>query len=411
MAKFYYPSNVPNINFHHWAGGVTLAHSIAHKGAVAGTKAFAAAVVECFSNPAVVAEAKRTFKEELGGVEYKSMLPAGAEAAGRAQPRDHGKIPPGDEEALSEGEAGVSYPERHRCPPRAGRRMQVMHPPRLPQRSQETESLSRIMPIYIKEADVAEFLDMPIVPAGAARCVRGRGEGAGQHRAAHALAVRQRAAQRDGRRRARVEALRGEVLRRRRLSRAALCRGQGPARDHRGQCARPDPHRRRERGRDREDGAARRRQGRADRHRPAGAHPGAGAEGGRHAQRACGLRRATAPSSKRSARKLAKELGAPVRAAASAEEAVAGADIVVAATDSAEPVLKHAWLAPGAHVNAHRARMRPIAASSIPNACSRRRWSSPTTSSRRRSRPPSSSTSPRPGRFDWAQREAAASRS
>ena len=55
---------------------MTLAHSIAHKGAVAGSKAFAAAVVECFSNPAVLAEAKRTFKEELGGVEYKSMLPA-----------------------------------------------------------------------------------------------------------------------------------------------------------------------------------------------------------------------------------------------------------------------------------------------------------------------------------------------
>ncbi len=41
-----------------------------------GSKAFAAAVVECFSNPSVLADAKRTFKEELGGVEYKSMLPA-----------------------------------------------------------------------------------------------------------------------------------------------------------------------------------------------------------------------------------------------------------------------------------------------------------------------------------------------
>jgi aminobenzoyl-glutamate utilization protein B len=76
MAKFYYPANVPNINFHHWAGGVTLAHSIAHKGAVAGSKAFAAAVVECFANPGMVAEAKRTFKDELGGVAYKPMLPA-----------------------------------------------------------------------------------------------------------------------------------------------------------------------------------------------------------------------------------------------------------------------------------------------------------------------------------------------
>ncbi len=75
MAKFYYPSNVPNITSHHWGAGVVLAHSIAHKGAVAGAKAFAAAVTECFANPALVEEAKRTFKDELGGVEYKSMLP------------------------------------------------------------------------------------------------------------------------------------------------------------------------------------------------------------------------------------------------------------------------------------------------------------------------------------------------
>lgn len=49
--------------------------------------------------------------------------------------------------------------------------------------------------------------------------------------------------------------------------------------------------------------------------------------------------------------KLAKEMGAPVRAAASVEEAASGADIVVVATGSAEPVLKQAWLAPGSHVN------------------------------------------------------------
>ncbi|MBX9774276.1 MAG: ornithine cyclodeaminase family protein [Xanthobacteraceae bacterium] len=49
--------------------------------------------------------------------------------------------------------------------------------------------------------------------------------------------------------------------------------------------------------------------------------------------------------------KLAKEMAAPVRAAASVEDAVSGADIVVTATGSAEPVLKQAWLAPGAHVN------------------------------------------------------------
>jgi len=47
---------------------------------------------------------------------------------------------------------------------------------------------------------------------------------------------------------------------------------------------------------------------------------------------------------------LGKELGAPVRAAASSEEAVASADIVVAATNSATPVVMNSWVRPGAHV-------------------------------------------------------------
>jgi ornithine cyclodeaminase/alanine dehydrogenase-like protein (mu-crystallin family) len=44
--------------------------------------------------------------------------------------------------------------------------------------------------------------------------------------------------------------------------------------------------------------------------------------------------------------------GPEISAAASAEDAVRGADVVVTATSSREPVIRRDWLAPGAHVNA-----------------------------------------------------------
>ena len=47
---------------------------------------------------------------------------------------------------------------------------------------------------------------------------------------------------------------------------------------------------------------------------------------------------------------FAREFG--VRAMASPEEAVAGADVIVTATPSETPVLRGEWLSPGAHINA-----------------------------------------------------------
>lgn len=48
---------------------------------------------------------------------------------------------------------------------------------------------------------------------------------------------------------------------------------------------------------------------------------------------------------------LGPRLGIPVRAAASAREAITDADIVVLATNSHDPVIGGGWLAPGQHVN------------------------------------------------------------
>src|SRR5271156_1121372 len=54
----------------------------------------------------------------------------------------------------------------------------------------------------------------------------------------------------------------------------------------------------------------------------------------------------------RFAREMTEQLGFPVIAVASAQEAVRGADIVVTSTTSTNPVLDGSWLAPGMHVNA-----------------------------------------------------------
>jgi ornithine cyclodeaminase len=86
---------------------------------------------------------------------------------------------------------------------------------------------------------------------------------------------------------------------------------------------------------------------------------GAGVQGRAHLESLAAVRgfeevRIYAPT-RAHAEALAKEPGLPgarVSAAATAEEAVRGADVVVAATNSAQPVLDRAWLKEGAHLNA-----------------------------------------------------------
>ena len=76
MAKLVFPSNVPNISFHHWAAGAALATSIAHKGALAGAKVLACSLIECFTNPAVVEQARQSFARETQDTPYHSLLSA-----------------------------------------------------------------------------------------------------------------------------------------------------------------------------------------------------------------------------------------------------------------------------------------------------------------------------------------------
>jgi ornithine cyclodeaminase/alanine dehydrogenase-like protein (mu-crystallin family) len=52
------------------------------------------------------------------------------------------------------------------------------------------------------------------------------------------------------------------------------------------------------------------------------------------------------------AAELAPGFGFPIEPVASVEEAVRGADLIVTTTTAAEPILKHEWVAPGAHINA-----------------------------------------------------------
>jgi ornithine cyclodeaminase len=80
---------------------------------------------------------------------------------------------------------------------------------------------------------------------------------------------------------------------------------------------------------------------------------GAGVQGSSHLDALIGIRafdevRVFAPNQAH-ARAVA---GGRATVAASAEDAVRGADVVVTATSAREPVLRHAWLMPGAHVNA-----------------------------------------------------------
>jgi aminobenzoyl-glutamate utilization protein B len=75
MGRVWFPGNIPHAAFHHWSAGAALTTSIAHKGAVAGAKALSASALDFLTSVNAVDEAWKTFKSEIEGVEYRSLLP------------------------------------------------------------------------------------------------------------------------------------------------------------------------------------------------------------------------------------------------------------------------------------------------------------------------------------------------
>lgn len=58
-----YPANIPGTKGHHWGDAIAMATPIAHKGSLAGAKATALTLIDLFTKPAVLQEAKAYFTD------------------------------------------------------------------------------------------------------------------------------------------------------------------------------------------------------------------------------------------------------------------------------------------------------------------------------------------------------------
>ncbi|MFC4232777.1 peptidase dimerization domain-containing protein [Parasediminibacterium paludis] len=57
-----YPANIPGLKGHHWGDAIAMATPIAHKGSLAGAKATALTLIDLFTNPTILVDAKDYFK-------------------------------------------------------------------------------------------------------------------------------------------------------------------------------------------------------------------------------------------------------------------------------------------------------------------------------------------------------------
>jgi len=74
----WYPANIPGTKGHHWGDAIAMATPIAHKGSLAGAKATALTLIDLFTKPQVLADAKDYFKNvQTKDVHYIPFLSAG----------------------------------------------------------------------------------------------------------------------------------------------------------------------------------------------------------------------------------------------------------------------------------------------------------------------------------------------
>lgn len=70
-----YPSNIPGLPGHNWSNAVTMATPIAHKGVIAGAKVIAMTMIDLLTNPGLVEEAWKYFREvQTKDTKYQPLI-------------------------------------------------------------------------------------------------------------------------------------------------------------------------------------------------------------------------------------------------------------------------------------------------------------------------------------------------
>ena len=118
-ARSIYPSNIPNLPGHNWSNAIAMATPIAHKGIVAGGKVMAMTMVDLLMRPEVVVAAKSYFTDvQHKNGKFVAVARRQRPAAGPAQSRDDGALPPADAQVLLRRQQvrHLSRPARRQVP-------------------------------------------------------------------------------------------------------------------------------------------------------------------------------------------------------------------------------------------------------------------------------------------------------